>query len=155
MGQTIQEVILQFLLAAISHHGSPVKERHGIKSSLWRADSTIRPLDGLSNLVSAAKTWFPRALEQGEPLPAAPALQHMFSGLVMLADWIGSDTRFFKFSETMEDRMPYARKAAKEVLLEFGMNPDPTRSALSTLPTFAQTFSGYTPRPDTGSSRDT
>ena len=141
------EVVLQLLLAAISHHGSPVKERSGTRSSLWRADVTIRPIDGLANLVSAAKTWFSKALEQGELLPAAPAFQHMLSGLVMLADWIGSDTRFFRFSETMEDRISYAREAAREALLKFGMNPSPTRYALSHLPTFAETFSDYSPRP--------
>ena len=134
------EIVLQLLLAAISHHGSPVKKRPGIRKSLWRADATLRPLDGLAALVSAAKVWFPKALVQGEPLPVAPAFQHTFSGLVMLADWIGSDTRFFPFSETIEDRMPRARKEAKKALIAFGMNSSPTRAALSTLPTFAETF---------------
>jgi hypothetical protein len=35
-------------------------------------------------------------------LPTEPAFQHGFAGLVMLADWLGSDTAFFPYSEEDE-----------------------------------------------------
>ena len=141
------EVVFQILLAAISHHGRPVKERPGIKPNIWHSSEELDPIAGLADLVKDAKRWFPAALISNDQLPAAPEFQHTFSGLVMLADWIGSDTRFFRFSDTLEDRMPFAREEAKKALIACGMDPRPARSTLTSLPTFAQTFGGYSPRP--------
>jgi CRISPR-associated endonuclease/helicase Cas3 len=46
---------------------------------------------------AALDSWF-GAFAAGPPMPDLPAFHHAFAGLLMLADWLGSDTRFFLFA---------------------------------------------------------
>ena len=80
--------------------------------------------------------------------PQNPEFQHVFCGLVMLADWIGSDDRFFPYAEPGDgDRIDHARAAASNALETFGISSVRARAALgSTLPGFAAVF-GMEPRP--------
>ena len=51
------------------------------------------PLDNLAELAKAGRKEFPEAFSPGlTPLPEAPVFQHLFAGLLMLADWIGSNS---------------------------------------------------------------
>ena len=45
------------------------------------------------------RRWFQRAFDKPcSPLPDAPCFYHCFAGFLALADWIGSDERFFPFA---------------------------------------------------------
>jgi CRISPR-associated endonuclease/helicase Cas3 len=107
------------LLSAICHHGRP----HTIQStsakwqaSWWRARNGLDPVAGCATLVDHCLRWYPEAFEPHAPVPDTPEFGHAFAGMVMLADWIGSDTHFFPYSESNEDRMLFARARAREAI---------------------------------------
>ncbi len=127
---------VEMLLASISHHGRPVSESDyhsaGVDRTArcwWTAADGYRPLVALDNLVHAARTAFPDAFGADVPiLDATPALQQRFAGLVMLADWIGSDTQFFPYRQSLgEDRAAVARRAAQRALCSIGLAPPANR----------------------------
>src|SRR5699024_9471966 len=92
---------------------------------------------------------YPEAFKAGgEPLPEAPAFGHLFAGLVQLADWLGSDTRFFKYSCAHEDRTKTARCYAAKAVATLGLEGEGWRDQLNALsPTFARTFNITSPYP--------
>lgn len=126
------------LLASICHHGFPVPIiGNVVNPSLWHSASTHRlswghakPLEGVAELVARLRRWFPEAFEVPIQFPELPVIQHWFAGLVTLADWIGSNVKFFPYSESDEDRMIFARPRAQEVLERMGLDPRPHRSSL-------------------------
>lgn len=139
-----EAAILSLLGAAIAHHGRPVEAPHSpalrdwprLPHYDWRAEA--RRLD------EAMRRWFPQAFERGgAPLPDRHRFHHAVAGLAALADWIGSDTRFFPFSAPFDpayDRV--ARKAAIRALETIGLDscalserPAPDFAALSGFPT--------------------
>lgn len=139
------------LLAAVSHHGRPVSLRDyqasGIDRKarrLWQRRGDYEPMVALAELAEGARCAFPAAFQGGGPtLPATPALQHRFAGLVMLADWIGSDTQFFPYRVTSEEeRSALARTAAVRALHAIGFKPPTHRRAKP----FKDTF-GFAPSP--------
>lgn len=136
-----EEQALQMLVASISHHGRPVsldgdfarwraepanrnQRRH------WTPDAAYDPLAALDELARTARQAFPTAFgADAPPIDACPALQHRFAGLVMLADWIGSDTQFFRFRQSSEeDRLEFAQKTAARALQAIGLRPPEPRS---------------------------
>jgi CRISPR-associated endonuclease/helicase Cas3 len=136
-----EEQAVQMLVASISHHGRPVsldgdfarwkaepanrnQRRH------WAPDAAYDPVAALDELARTARQTFPAAFRaDAAPIDACPALQHRFAGLVMLADWIGSDTQFFRFRQgSDEDRLDFARKAAHRALQAIGLRPPEPRS---------------------------
>ena len=141
----------RLLDAAFSHHGTPrgfaIRERAA--SSNWERQWTASPEDtfgGVAALAEALPGWFPEAFAPcTPPLPDSPALTHLFAGLVMLADWLGSDTRFFRYCGHEDrpgpevDPMPYAREAAHKALGETGLDASALRAA--SLPSFERQFS--------------
>lgn len=91
-----------FLIAAWSHHGKPQTfenaraANHKTQAHHWRSDSRRDPFQAIAQLLQAAKAQFPAAFGHATPpIPATPALQHRFAGLLMLADWLGSHHHFF------------------------------------------------------------
>lgn len=145
------EAAMAMLLAAISHHGRPVSlsdYQHAgterVARRYWRANGDRDPLVGLADLARAARAAFPLAFAPGgAPIEATPVLQQRFAGLVMLADWIGSDTQFFPYrASTDEDRLALAREAALRALRTIGLAPPPVRHSKA----FEQTF-GFAPSP--------
>lgn len=144
----------ELLFAAIGHHGRPVAidvSRADVR--LWAArrlpSGEVRdPIQGVADLVARARGWFPAAFDPGPELPDAPAFQHAFAGLVMLADWLGSDRHdaMFPFGEAGEDRMPFARERARRAVEAIGLDASPARASLGGAPPgFAQLF-GFEPR---------
>ena len=86
------EGAFQLLTAAIGHHGRPVRWGEcGPDPSLWRVERSLDPFAGIGSLAASVRDWFPEAFVSHGVLPDVPAFQHGFAGLVMLADWIGSD----------------------------------------------------------------
>jgi len=138
------------LVAAIGHHGRPMA--CGAKrpeERLWERTSTLDPLSGVESLTSSVQRWFPGAFDEaGRRLPAPAPLQHAFAGLVMLADWLGSDRSAdrFPFAESLEDRMPFARGRAAGLVAALGLDVTAHRRSLGAhLPGFDR-VSHYPPR---------
>ena len=132
----VETTVEAALRAVAAHHGRPVipaealtRHRHEI-SALWGAKADYDPIAALKPLGDAVHQWFPAAFNPGgPPLPSSPPFWHAIAGLVMLADWIGSDTRSFPL-EQMCDRMKWARDHAPNTLVDYGFNPAPSRVAL-------------------------
>ena len=122
--------------AVAAHHGRPLS-RSAIENqwsnqlrTLWAPGADYDPIAALKPLGDAVQQWFPAAFASGgPPLPSSPPFWHAVAGLVMLADWIGSDTRSFPL-EQMSDRMAWARDQAPRTLVDYGFDPAPSRVAL-------------------------
>lgn len=138
------------LLAAISHHGRPISfddiARNPDRSPerWWRAKDGVDPMSAIEELVAGAQRAFPTAFIDGGPrINATAAFQQRFAGLVMLADWIGSDTTFFPYRfDDAEDRVELARAAADRAVVGIDLQPHGDRTPSS----FADTF-GFLPSP--------
>jgi CRISPR-associated endonuclease/helicase Cas3 len=146
-----EEQAFQMLLASISHHGRPVSENDYRASGVdraakrwWSAANGYDPLSALDALAHAARHAFPAAFApDAPPIDATAAMQQRFAGLLMLADWIGSDTQFFPYRQSpQEDRPALARSAAARALQAIGLKPPEPRTS----PAFAQVF-GFSPTP--------
>ena len=87
-----------WLAAVLSHHGVPLDpartDDHAVagdaSAARWRPADGLSPRAAVDDLLSLAREQFPGAWDAGQPLPSAPALHHLFAGLLMAADWIGS-----------------------------------------------------------------
>ena len=140
------------LVASISHHGRPIKDTPGDRGEgiIWtNVSDTYNPAAVLQDISEHVLTLYPQAFESGgEPLPTAPAFGHLLAGLVQLADWLGSDTNFFPFSEKCEDRAVTAKERARKAIAVIGLDADNWRSKLNACaPNFADTFGIPKPHP--------
>ena len=142
------EGALQMLIAAISHHGRPMSLNdyealggHRL-TCYWKPNRDQHPLRALSGLVQAVRCTFPAAFASGiPPIDATATLQQRFAGLVMLSDWIGSDTQFFPYrASTEEKRAEFAQAAAVRALTAIGLMPRAIRHTRD----FEETF-GFRP----------
>jgi len=152
------DVLESFLLAAWSHHGTPVHFDPTIRTNdyarHWRPRDGRDPFVGIAELLQAARHTYPGAFAPNlAPLPERPALQHRFAGLVMLADWLGSHDSFFPIDRADAfDRPHAAERAVRGVGLDagaarldlagrpadfsrrFGFPPHPLQASLDALP---------------------
>lgn len=127
------EGVSPLLRASFSHHGRPLDpgKMYGNWPELprynWRSEA--------ETIVDALCRWFPDAFtDDGEDLPDEPLFVHFFAGLAALADWVGSDRRFFEFVPEFDlkyDRM--SRDRAAKVMTEVGLDVRhlPRRPSLS------------------------
>lgn len=136
------------LLAAFSHHGKPVRradaqiDRRPVR--WWLPRGSVDPMRGLAELACAARISFPEAFKSAPALHMRAQTQQRFAGLVMLADWIGSDTRFFPYREDAgQDRSAFAVRQAKRALSAIGFASQTVRDARP----FIETFPGRQPTP--------
>lgn len=140
----------RMLHASVSHHGRPTSiDGSPIDLRVWSKAEGLDPMEGVGGLANALRSWYPAAFaDRGAPLPDVPALQHAFTGLVTLADWLGSDARRFRFREQGDrDRMEFSREAARESLRALGLAAGTVRAYLPAgLPGFAA-VSPHDPRP--------
>lgn len=136
------------LLATWGHHGAPIKPQYGFDPTLWTANDNRDPIAELERLKLATRRWFPVAFtDSAPPFPTSTAFQHAFNGLLTLADWLGSDTRFFRFAETLDDRIDDARRYAARAIEAFGLDATAARTNLGQLPICFDRISTYPPRP--------
>ena len=115
----------------------------------WKPRHGLDPRAALVQLTESAWQWFPRALDEGPSLPESPPFQHAFAGLVMLADWVGSDRHetLFAFSEEgQRDRMSLARDRAHRALQQFGIDAAKSRAVVLGKEPFATIAPGLVPR---------
>jgi CRISPR-associated endonuclease/helicase Cas3 len=135
--------------AVFAHHGRPWNTdstanhyRH------WVPDEAYDPIAALKIMGDHLIKWFPDAFETARPLPELPAFQHAFAGLLMLADWLGSDEEFFPYSNgSTDDRMELARPRAKQALQDVGLTVNTLRSATRAGRDDFATLFGFPPRP--------
>ena len=146
-----RDTALRLLLAAIGHHGRPASicTSRAVQQVYWNPAGKLDPWDGIQALRKSAMAWFPAAEgSPGRPLPNAPEFQHGFSGLVMLADWLGSDDRLFPYSEPHEgDRIELSRERALGAIREIGIQAEPFRRSLGTSPIGFERICEHVPRP--------
>ncbi len=132
------ETVCGLFVAALSHHGRPLKmeEPRSKNPRIWQPFGALHPRRGVERIGRLVRDWFPAAwTSSGPPLPSAPTFQHMFLGLCMLADWIGSDETHFPFcDEPRNDYMQTARDKAQRAVAEIGLNIESQRSAFHALP---------------------
>ncbi len=138
------ETLNGLLRASIAHHGRPIAEAPDWFNARvhWVAHHGYDPAEQLTRIGAALKRFLPDAfLEGGLPLPDAPRFAHYFAGLVQLADWLGSDTRFFRFSDDGEDRLAKSRERAYLAVRDIGLDAEAYRQPLKlTPPSFIEVF---------------
>lgn len=148
------DAVRSLLLAAVAHHGRPIPlESPGVThdSARWRSAHGLDPFAGMRALAVQAGKWFPDALREGPMLPDAPEFQHAFAGMVMLADWLGSDRddARFPFSRSLDDdRITFARERAPLALRDNGIAIGELARSLDGEMTYAR-FSDITSPHDT------
>ncbi|MEO5349244.1 MAG: CRISPR-associated helicase Cas3' [Magnetococcus sp. YQC-3] len=116
MAEWLQDTtsLLNWLWAIFCHHGRPLlgdpsyagkpgsSEIRAITAGVWEKQGDRDPLSGLEDLAKAIEQSFPEAFvagEEGDLLPLTQPMQHIFNGLLTLADWIASDAdRFFPYA---------------------------------------------------------
>jgi CRISPR-associated endonuclease/helicase Cas3 len=147
--------VCDLLLASISHHGQPAKVApNGDGQHLWQpvqvAGQTVySPQATLQQLGRRVQQLFPEAVTPGgADLPGTPAFVHLFAGLVQLADWLGSDTRFFPYTAPRENRASTAFDGARNAVRSIGLDTHALHDALQgAMPDFCAAFGVPQPRP--------
>ena len=139
--------VCALFVAALSHHGAPLNlhDTRQPNPSIWHPYGNLNPQQQVKHLGRLVREWFPAAWSFGAPpLPSAVAFQHLFTGLCMLADWIGSDESCFPFrAQPHDDYMQTARDTAHRAILDIGLNLTEQQSTYvlqSSSPSFAQLF---------------
>ena len=119
------EAVGSLFSAIIAHHGRPVEQPPPPTLSDWPACPHYDWKAEANKMREALHCWLAGAFESdGDPLPFNPRFHHAIAGLVSLADWIGSDTRFFRFTDPFD--LSYdslARSAARKALETIGLAP--------------------------------
>lgn len=130
------------LAAAFAHHGRPVAWTGAASLARWPVLDHYDWRVESARIASALKAGFPVAFQPGgNPLPDRPVFQHLVAGLAALADWIGSDTRFFCYEpELRDDYVDLARERAVRAMRAIGL--DVSRFADMPLPDF-KTLTGF------------
>lgn len=127
------EGITNYIIGTLSHHGDLIDIQNPFPlskaeyfQSLWDEDGEINPVDILRHLFDAARQAFPLAFTpHKKSIPASNAeFQHLFTGLVMLADWIGSSREHFPISSAMslDDRIKHSKDMASKLLSGIGLD---------------------------------
>lgn len=126
------------LVASISHHGWPLPASPAAQHTPWQpvigpqGKVEYDPAATIATIGAALSTHFADALTApAQPLPTPPAFAHLFAGLVQLADWLGSDTRFFPFTVPGEERALSAPARARKAVQALGLASDHWRAALA------------------------
>ena len=117
--------VAPLIAATIVHHGRPVeppsapllRDWPSLPHYDWQVEA--RAMDEVLH------RWFAGAFESGgASLSGRPQFHHAVAGLVALADWIGSDTRFFRFAEPLDRNYnSTAHSAAAQALAAIGLDP--------------------------------
>lgn len=141
--------LFHLLLAAVSHHGQPaftcdMADSGKLKewAGFWHERDGYDPLAALAGLAQTARAAFPQAFQgQAAPMSLTPALEHRFSGLLMLADWLGSHREAFFPFHHVGNRISWAQGQAVKALTAVGLEVESARQHLTAgLPAFGRVF---------------
>jgi CRISPR-associated endonuclease/helicase Cas3 len=140
-GATIQDL----LLASFSHHGRPIS-MHGASGAGggWTpyvgGNIHYDPLIEARVVGECAKAWFTLAFSEASgALPDGEPFAHLFAGLVALADWLGSDRRFFPFKERLDNAYwDEAKARGRKAVTSIGLDVARWLEHLPRPPDFAQ-----------------
>ncbi|MHA7969328.1 CRISPR-associated helicase Cas3' [Rhizobium sp. CAU 1783] len=139
------------LWAAIAHHGRPffLEEKAG---KAWGdvVDPGYAPLAAAAQLGVLMRGWFQEAFLVGNTpsLPEGPDFQHLFCGLVSLADWLGSTQSLFPFiAQCNPDYMSDARQQAAQAVIGVGLDVGRFRNVIQGKARFELLADGKHPRP--------
>ncbi len=134
------------LIATLSHHGRPLSLDSELMENpaIWCRYGDLDPEECVERVGRLLRLWFPAAFAAGgQPLPCAPAFQHMFLGLCTWADWMGSDERYFRFCDQPDDDyIETARRRADRAVSALGLDVSLQRDRfrLKGVPEFAGLF---------------
>lgn len=133
------------IAAAFAHHGRPVEWPPDPTAQGWRRLPHYDWQGQAGAIAHVMRRWFPVAFdEEGIALPDEPRFHHLVAGLAALADWIGSDTRFFTYQKPLD--LAYdatARDRADHAVATIGLDTAPLRDV--PCPTFGQLTGGWEP----------
>lgn len=119
------------LLAALAHHGRPIETGSGTDRRCWASWSGYDPATAAAVVGQRARELYPQAFGDGPDLPDAPAFQHLFAGLVALADQIGSREEHFPIHRVADIR------PASDLLRASGIDATALRAVLRDVPSAA------------------
>ena len=110
--------------AMLAHHGRPARRptRSGSgPPELWKPFAGYDPRATAKLLNERGRSWFPTAFSRGPRMPDAPALSHLFAGIVALADQLGSSDEAFRYEPDPDPRyIERARRIAADVIRSRG-----------------------------------
>ena len=120
------EGFVHLLTAALAHHGRPARLPSAFGKGppdIWRPFAEYDPLAAARRLNQLSREWFPEAFECGPDLPTNPALAHLFAGVVVTADQIGSNEELFPFVPDPDPRyIDRARERARDAIGKLGFS---------------------------------
>lgn len=136
----------QALKAMLAHHGS-LPSTEAVETALWHATPRHDPVAACRALTDAIATWFPEA-EGGVIEDWTPEFGHAFAGLLMLADWLGSDETVFPITGERGApdgvaRYDWSRREAKTLLSRRFIAPDEARAACRALRWEIEPLTGF------------
>ena len=115
------------LFSVLAHHGRPINSDFTAAKS-WGQVKTPEfiydPISASTEIGTVIRRWFPEAFQpKTDLLPSRPQFAHLFAGLVSLADWLGSDKRFFPFVKDLDqDYINHARTRARSGVSAIGLD---------------------------------
>ena len=137
------------IAAMFAHHGRPVVPPSGITGTDWPHLPHYDWRAEACRMGEALHAWFPAAFASGaEPLPDHPRFHHAVTGFAALADWVGSDRRFFDFVAPFDPAYPEKEQVhdtAARALAAIGF--DPRAPERRTTPDFPELTGFSAPNP--------
>ena len=120
------EGFVHLLTATLAHHGRPARLPNTSGKGppeIWMPFAEYDPLETARRLNQLSRQWFPAAFESGPDLPASPALAHLFAGVVVTADQIGSNKDLFPFAPDPDPGyIDRARERARDAIGKLGFS---------------------------------
>lgn len=133
------DALVNLMSAVFAHHGLPVQERAEHNNG-WGGGGAAGydPVAAAQAIGRLLPQWFaPAFVAGGDPLPGAAAFQHLFCGLVALADWLGSDRSQFEYAANLDPSyMAATRARAEKAVRAIGLDTAPWRAILTGAPGF-------------------
>jgi CRISPR-associated endonuclease/helicase Cas3 len=114
-------VMFGWLHTTWSHHGAPVAKEKP-KKGRW----TREAMERLAAFREWTRRWYPEAFRDAPPF-ATSQVQHLFNGVLTLADWIASDTTFFELTPDLtdpDDALDEAKKRARKAVRDLDLVPN-------------------------------
>jgi len=115
------------LFSVLAHHGRPFSPNSdgGKHWDVVRTSERIYdPVVASAEVGSVIHRWFPLAFSpNASELPSRPDFQHLLNGFVALADWLGSDRRFFPYVSQLDPNyIDKARERARHAVSSIGLD---------------------------------